>query len=105
VQDGRNPHRARRDRRGGLYAGIDLVFSDIRMPGDMDGITLAHEIKSRRPHLPVLLTSGYPDATQKDFQSDGLQVLAKPYGIEELKGALTRAFESRLHGAIKQVTE
>jgi CheY-like chemotaxis protein len=37
---------------------IDLVFSDVNMPGGKDGIELAQWIKANRPQLPVLLTSG-----------------------------------------------
>src|SRR5262249_28340001 len=38
---------------------IDVVFSDIVMPGKMDGVKLAQAIRARRPGLPVLLTTGY----------------------------------------------
>jgi len=37
---------------------LDLVFSDVNMPGGKDGIELAQWIKTNRPQLPVLLTSG-----------------------------------------------
>ena len=43
---------------------IDLVFSDIVMPGTIDGVGLAREIRSRYPNLPVVLTTGYSDAAQ-----------------------------------------
>jgi PAS domain S-box-containing protein len=43
---------------------VALVFSDIVMPGSMNGIALAQEIKNRYPHIPVLLTSGYSDVVQ-----------------------------------------
>jgi CheY-like chemotaxis protein len=39
-------------------AAVDLVFSDIKMPGDMDGLGLAQWIRTNRPGLPVTLTSG-----------------------------------------------
>jgi DNA-binding NtrC family response regulator len=35
-----------------------MIFSDIRLPGPMDGVDLAHEAKTRWPHLTVVLTSG-----------------------------------------------
>src|SRR5258708_39855657 len=38
---------------------IDIVFSDVMMPGRMDGVELAQEIRRRRPHRPVLCTSAY----------------------------------------------
>jgi CheY-like chemotaxis protein len=39
-------------------APIDLVFSDVQMPGDMDGFGLAHWVRDNRPGLPIILTSG-----------------------------------------------
>src|SRR4029078_5337734 len=40
---------------------VTLGFSDIVMPGSMNGVALAQEIGNRYPRLPVLLTSGYSD--------------------------------------------
>jgi signal transduction histidine kinase len=71
---------------------IDLVFSDIMMPGDMDGLELARELRQRRPNLPVLLTSGYP--AQETIETSGFQVLAKPYRVNELQAALAKAFRA-----------
>jgi DNA-binding NtrC family response regulator len=66
--------------------GIDLVFSDIVMPGRLDGIGLAAVIKERRPSLPVLLATGYSEAVNKVDVS--IPVLRKPYRIHELSQAL-----------------
>ncbi|WP_459584939.1 response regulator, partial [Bradyrhizobium diazoefficiens] len=38
---------------------VDVIFSDIMIPGGMNGVERAHEIKRRRNDIPVLLTSGY----------------------------------------------
>ena len=68
--------------------GIDLVFSDIVMPGKMDGLGLARHLKATRPDLPILLTSGYSDAAlnvRGDFP-----ILRKPYEIHELSQAIAR---------------
>src|SRR6202042_3842859 len=56
---------------------IDLVFSDIVMPGTIDGVGLAREIRSRYPDLPVVLTTGYSDAAQA-VPAD-LKILRKPF--------------------------
>lgn len=67
--------------------GIDLVFSDIVMSGEMDGLGLARAIRQKRPGLPILLTTGYSDADQKaraDFP-----ILRKPYQLHELSRALS----------------
>jgi CheY-like chemotaxis protein len=76
---------------------IDLVFSDIMMPGDMDGLGLARELRHRRPDLPVLLTSGYADAFGQQPEVEGFQVLRKPYRLEELSSALSKAFQKTRH--------
>ena len=44
---------------------VDLVFSDVVMPGEMDGLSLASAIQQQRPNLPVLLTTGYSEAARK----------------------------------------
>jgi PAS domain S-box-containing protein len=70
---------------------VDLVFSDIMMPGGMSGIALAQEIRRRRPDLPVLLTSGYVDAAAQDAAAEEITVLRKPYGLNDLYNAVRRA--------------
>jgi PAS domain S-box-containing protein len=67
--------------------GIDLVFSDIVMPGEMDGLGLARAIKQKHPGLPVLLATGYSDADQK--ARDDFPILRKPYQLHELSRALS----------------
>jgi len=62
---------------------IDLVFSDIVMPGTIDGVGLAREIRSRYPTLPIALTTGYSDAA-KAAPSD-LRILRKPFDTEALR--------------------
>ena len=44
--------------------GIDLVFSDIVMPGPLDGLGLARIIRRKKPQLPILLATGYSHAAQ-----------------------------------------
>ena len=46
--------------------GIDLVISDIQMPGDMDGLELAHSLKLSHPTLPVILISGFANKAIAD---------------------------------------
>ncbi len=68
-----------------LEAGtkIDLVFSDIVMPGTIDGVGLAREIRSRYPNLPVALTTGYSDAAKA--APSNLRILRKPFDTEALR--------------------
>jgi signal transduction histidine kinase/CheY-like chemotaxis protein len=72
---------------------IDLVFSDIMMPGGMNGVDLAREVRKRRPELPVLLTSGYADASKRAAEAEGIAVLAKPYRLD----LLAKATRETLH--------
>ena len=67
---------------------VDLVFSDVMMPGGMSGVELANEIRKRRPELPVLLTSGYAEAVTKRADADGVRMLPKPYRLEQLADAI-----------------
>lgn len=68
--------------------GIDLVFSDVVMPGKMDGLSLARQLKTMRPQLPILLATGYSDAAvnvRGDFP-----ILRKPYEIHQLSQAIAK---------------
>ena len=75
---------------------VDLIFSDIMMPGGMNGVDLAREIKRRRSDIPVLLTSGYSEGSALDAEAAGVKILPKPYNITELAQALDAA-KSTLH--------
>jgi CheY-like chemotaxis protein len=70
---------------------IDLVFSDIVMPGTIDGVGLAGEIKSQYPDLPVILTTGYSDAART--APAHLKILRKPFDSAALKGCIQEALE------------
>jgi signal transduction histidine kinase/ActR/RegA family two-component response regulator len=67
---------------------VDVVFSDVMMPGRMNGVELAQEIRRRRPNLPVLLTSGYADAARRKAGAQQIKIIPKPYRIDELRDAL-----------------
>ena len=69
---------------------VDLIFSDIVMPGAMSGLTLAQVCRDRYPDIPVLLTSGFSDAAEA---ADGrFDILRKPFELS----ALERAFDAAL---------
>lgn len=67
---------------------VDIVFSDVMMPGSMNGVELAQEIRRRRPNLPVLLTSGYAEAATRKAGAQQIKIIPKPYRIDELRDAL-----------------
>ncbi|MCK1711303.1 MULTISPECIES: PAS domain-containing sensor histidine kinase [unclassified Bradyrhizobium] len=68
--------------------GVDFVFTDIVMPGKMDGLSLAHRLRETRPGLPILLATGYSEVAahvRGDFP-----ILRKPYEIHELSEAIAK---------------
>ncbi|WP_347342477.1 response regulator [Bradyrhizobium brasilense] len=81
-------------------APIDLLFTDVIMPGAMNGRDLATEARKRRPGLRVLFTSGYTDdAIDQDGKLEqGILFLAKPYSRAELARMLRVAL--REEGAV-----
>ena len=67
---------------------VDLVFSDIVMPGKMDGLGLARRLKEIRPNLPVLLATGYSDAAAN--ARGEFSIIRKPYEIHQLSQAIAK---------------
>ncbi|MBP2295421.1 PAS domain-containing sensor histidine kinase [Azospirillum rugosum] len=61
--------------------GVDLLFSDVVMPGTMNGVELAREAQRRQPGLPIILATGYSEDIAK---AAGIEVLPKPYRVEQL---------------------
>jgi PAS domain S-box-containing protein len=72
---------------------IDLVFTDIIMPGELDGLALARRIKLEYPDVAVLLTSGYAKALHT--LEAGLPLVRKPYQLQTLARAIREALDSQ----------
>jgi two-component system, NtrC family, sensor kinase len=69
---------------------IDLVFSDILMPGGMTGLELGRAVGERYPALPVLLATGY-SASAREAVAQGFIVLQKPFDLADLERSLREA--------------
>ncbi len=81
----------------GTHAHFDLVFSDVMMPGQLDGLDLSQEIRRHCPGLAVVLTTGHVEAVQRKAESLGVPVLPKPYRLKELQMALEHARKREVH--------
>ena len=63
---------------------VDVLFSDIVMPGGMNGVELAREARRMRPGLKILLASGYPMSALSDKDLADISFISKPYRWTEL---------------------
>lgn len=82
------------------HPGIDLLFSDIIMPGKMDGYRLAQTAMRKYPSLKVLLTSGFAknrskfiNGTNKIIARLATDLLSKPYTLDDLGAAVRRTLD------------
>jgi two-component system, response regulator PdtaR len=66
---------------------IRIVFTDINMPGSMDGLKLSHAIRKRWPPIELILTSGHFDLSDNDIP-ERRRFFSKPYRDEEIISAL-----------------
>ena len=72
-----------------LEARLDIavVFTDVQMPGSMDGLKLARAVRDRWPPIHIVATSGLVDVRTRDLP-DGGRFLAKPYSPAQIIGTL-----------------
>lgn len=78
---------------------VDAVFSDVVMPGDMNGAQLASFLRQQRPRLAVVLATGYSQSLGEWDGQPVAEVLSKPYTLDNLAAALERAFAQVERGA------
>ena len=83
------------DSRSGLHAleseaRIDLMVTDVGLPGGMNGRQLADAARQRRPGLKVLFVTGYEEenATRSNLLDEGVMVMTKPFGMDALKATV-----------------
>jgi CheY-like chemotaxis protein len=75
---------------------VDVVFSDIQMPGPMDGFGLAQWVRQNRPGVEVILTSGAASAADRaaDLCEEG-PLLQKPYESDEVDRRIKQLLAAR----------
>jgi len=61
----------------------EIIFTDIDMPGSMDGVKLAHFVKDRWPPIKIIATSGHAKITANDLPQ-GVRFMPKPYKVTEV---------------------
>src|ERR1700680_4003688 len=66
---------------------IIVVFTDIQMPGSMDGLKLALAVRGRWPPIKIVATSGHLDVRETDLPEGG-RFLPKPYSVVQVTGLL-----------------
>jgi CheY-like chemotaxis protein len=75
---------------------VDLLFTDVIMPGGMNGLQLIEKVHAARPGMPVLVTTGYMDELPaRAAQVQALEVLAKPYDHQALLDRVQAALQGR----------
>jgi CheY-like chemotaxis protein len=72
---------------------IAAIFTDIEMPGSMDGLRLARAVRDRWPPVKILATSAHAHFNQHDLPEGG-RFLWKPYSHEQITQALEELLES-----------
>jgi CheY-like chemotaxis protein len=72
---------------------IRLIFTDIDMPGSMDGLKLAHFVKDRWPPIKIIATSGHAKIAESDLPA-GSRFLAKPYAASTITRAIHQLIRS-----------
>lgn len=75
------------------HPAIGLVFTDVNMPGEMDGLGLAHEVHLRRPDVGLIVTSGAVTVQDEELPDSGT-FLPKPYPTDRLVRIVTEKLDS-----------
>ncbi len=76
---------------------IQFVFSDVIMPGGMDGIEMAEKMLLIRPEIPILLATGYADKASKEriVENTHVRIIAKPYDTDALPNLIAEMLAAR----------
>ena len=76
---------------------VDVLFSDLVLPGDLSGLDLAKRVQEAHPKVHVILTSGYSAELMSEWGAElDLQVLPKPYRQADLARIFREALQTRL---------
>jgi CheY-like chemotaxis protein len=74
------------------HADVTLLFTDIDMPGTIDGLELAQVVHERWPLVRLIVTSGRHSVSDEQVPDDG-RFIAKPYYAETIRSAIRQAHQ------------
>ncbi len=75
-------------------AAVDLLFTDVRMPGSMDGVALATLVRREWPQIHIILTSGYAPELLSARSIAEDRVIPKPYRQQAVAATIRSLFET-----------
>lgn len=78
-----------------LHPEIDVVFTDVRMPGSIDGLGLARWIVENKPRIAVMVASGDTAKDRILKELCGAKAFLKPYNFDEVARYIQNAIQSR----------
>ena len=77
----------------GTHPKVGLLFTDIELPGDMNGLALAKKTHNLRPDVELIVTSGTQNLADSDLPDNGT-FLSKPYRTDDLQKVVKKKLES-----------
>ncbi|WP_244850943.1 histidine kinase famiy protein [Caballeronia sp. SL2Y3] len=79
------------------YGDVDLLFTDIIMPGGMNGLQLVEQVRARQPDIAVLLATGYMDQLPAaNVSAASITTLTKPYRVSDLAEHVRASLEKKV---------
>jgi DNA-binding NtrC family response regulator len=75
---------------------FDMLVTDIKMPGGLDGVGLANKMRDLQPDVAILVITGYPESgAMKDAKARGYRVLEKPFRQIEFEAAVAEELANK----------
>lgn len=88
-------------------SGVDLILSDLAMPGELSDVSLIRRLKELRPDCPIVVISGYPTSERLDeCRKLGVcDFLTKPFELAFVSGVLKRLLDEKAAGDASGASE
>nr|WP_255720317.1 response regulator [Acuticoccus kalidii] len=79
---------------------VDLIFTDLFLPGGMNGAQFANAVRRSRPNMPIVFTSGFAEEAARAGLSSDAIILAKPYRRAEMATKIRQALRSTFQSTL-----